>query len=501
MTSTVLGVYLLAYATRCLLVVVQGTAGGMDRVEWPDEPVYDWAGQSLALVGLVLIWLVPIGFLARALGETWFPGGAVLRFLLLAGPALWLTFPIGALSSLSAVSRWVFFRPVIPGRMLKLFPSTLLFYLASALLLVLAVGPWYLAVFGGLPLLLLLAGPLSAAMLLIYVRILGRLAWRIVQFGPLKVSQPGQRQPPGKPASPKPRALHRLVQANDPWADPPELEPVVAPHKHRSPTGLLDEENCDPYGLADAREAAAPPEEEQPPPRRPLDPEEEDARRGYEVPEEQHKPAVTKEPSRGRGPRRKGGPRPARKKSPPGSFFGGVLGFPWYETSLSAWAGYPWGAACWGFWSGERFSSCRRSLNDQNCFRRLPAESCETGCARHADRSSRVLLPVRRNSSNCCLPRLTVQGNSSPSEEVLHTIHRPCQNEHGRVANSITIIVQHNLPAAKQSLDSYSHHIAPGVLPENFLRRHRPSSVGQVGKDPNAQRSPGEVDEPEIAVG
>src|ERR1700752_2650193 len=77
--AVVVGFYLLAYAAHCLLVVVHGTAGGYDRVTWPDEPILDWASHSMALVGLVLLWLIPIGLLSRALEDVLLPGQGVLR--------------------------------------------------------------------------------------------------------------------------------------------------------------------------------------------------------------------------------------------------------------------------------------------------------------------------------------------------------------------------------------------------------------------------------------
>jgi len=335
--ATIIGFYLLAYAARCILTVVQGTAGGMDRVEWADEPIIDWASNSMALAGLVLIWLIPIGFLSRALEGTWLPGRGALRTILLAVPALWLTFPIGSLSSLSAVSRWAFFRPVIAGRMLRLFPSTLLFYLGSALLGALALVPMYVAIVAGRPWLLVLAGPLTAAALLIYARILGRLAWRIVQLGPLKVSEARKPALVRKPTPAAPQLPLAPIEVEDPWAGPQTAaEPVAAPRAHSSPTGLLEEENCDPYGLANDKGPTQPQQEEQPAvPQRPLDPEEEEARRGYGTSEEEEKDA-SPEPARRKKTRRKGAPR-AGRKGPPGSSFGGVIGFPWYDTSLSAW--------------------------------------------------------------------------------------------------------------------------------------------------------------------
>src|SRR5579862_334077 len=138
--TAILSLCLLCYLARCVLVVVEATAAGADRVQWPDEGYIDWIVQSLSLIGLAVVLMAPAGILAASLG---------LPTVLLPGPLLWLLFPIGALSSLSAEMRWIFFRPVIVTRMVKLLPWTLLFYASSGVVLVLAVVPWNVAVWGG----------------------------------------------------------------------------------------------------------------------------------------------------------------------------------------------------------------------------------------------------------------------------------------------------------------------------------------------------------------
>ena len=139
----IIGVYVLAYTARCVLVVFQGTALGEDNVTWPDEPIADWVGGSVHLVALILLWVMPIGFLARGLGSVWLERDPALRMLLLLVPGLWLLFPIGLLSSASTVSRWAFFRPVIVWRSAAIFSSTIVFYLATAFIWAWASGLWY----------------------------------------------------------------------------------------------------------------------------------------------------------------------------------------------------------------------------------------------------------------------------------------------------------------------------------------------------------------------
>src|SRR5262245_23647308 len=208
-----------AYAAHCYLVVVQETAAGNDRVRWPKDPLHDRLGDAFYLAGFLALCLAPAGIASRALRHDWLPDAGALRLLLLAVPLLWLGFPVALLSSLSASSRWVPLRPVILGRMLILAPSTLGFYLSTAVLLALAAALSYLAVFTPRAWLLLVAAPVGAAVLLIHARLLGRLARLVQKLGPVRGSAPAR-----SPSAPSPkkgrRAPTRGVEAHDPWAAP-----------------------------------------------------------------------------------------------------------------------------------------------------------------------------------------------------------------------------------------------------------------------------------------
>src|SRR5437868_6981713 len=59
--------YTLAFALRSYLIAVQGTTAGIDKVEWPDEPVLDWLIASIPTVLMMLLWLIPPGLLSRAM--------------------------------------------------------------------------------------------------------------------------------------------------------------------------------------------------------------------------------------------------------------------------------------------------------------------------------------------------------------------------------------------------------------------------------------------------
>ncbi len=223
--SIMIGVCVLAYAARCVLVVVQETGSGQDEIVWPNEPYVDWLGHAVQFLELLGIWLAPAALTARLLRNVWLPQEGVLRVLLLAGPVLWLFFPIGLLSSLSAQSPWVPFRWSIFLCFLRIAPSALVFYVQTALLLSAAVVPWYYALFGDRGILLPTAAAVSAAVLLLYARLLGRLAWIIQRLpSPSPKCTPAQTKVEKRPPPRRKKKRKPGSKVCDPWAIPEEEE-------------------------------------------------------------------------------------------------------------------------------------------------------------------------------------------------------------------------------------------------------------------------------------
>jgi hypothetical protein len=325
--AAIVALCLLAYISRCVLVVVEATAAGAGRVHWPDEGYIDWIVQSFALIGLAVFLLFPAGIVAAALG---------LPTLYLIGPVLWLLFPIGTLSSLTGEMRWVFFRPVIATRMIQVLPWTLLFYVCSGLVLGLALGLWYLAVFGSQSLpLLCLAAPVSGAMVLIYARLLGLLAWKMGQLGPLQAAEPSRRSRRGEDL---------LDSAAVPSHIPvpvPRVEPEMEPGPGRipqSPTGLLEVENLAPYELA-ADHSPPQPRQSEPQPKRlrPLDPEEIDSQNPYAMADAPPpNPALTTDMFLATLPRSYTQPTSHEEDGQASLSAVSVVAFPFYDTSLLA---------------------------------------------------------------------------------------------------------------------------------------------------------------------
>jgi hypothetical protein len=300
----------LAYVAHCLLVIVQDTAAGIDRVRWPDEPFMDWLLRAVFLGILLSVWLVPAGILSRSLRHVWLPDDPGLRFLILAVPGLWLFLPVGLLSSLGSVSRWGFLRPSVIAGLLRQLPRTVAFYAISLALAVGAAFLWREALRSPRLLLLPVAAIASAYAFLVYARLLGRLAWLINR----QMTTP---RPAARAIKPPKEAAH--VRSHDPWSAPASRPKATKTDEPPSPPLPVSG-----YGLAD----------EEPPKRPPIKPLD-----GYDPigddlpPEDEEEPAS---PLRGRSIRR---PLERARPEPIPAFplFNGVYSFPCYDTSLKAW--------------------------------------------------------------------------------------------------------------------------------------------------------------------
>src|SRR5947208_1533404 len=93
-----------AYLAYSFLAVLSDTAVGNDAVLWPGDPLFDWFFKGWYLGWLVAVWAVPATFLVSLFR---LPGPL---FAACVAACLWLLFPIGLLSSLSAESRFAVLR-------------------------------------------------------------------------------------------------------------------------------------------------------------------------------------------------------------------------------------------------------------------------------------------------------------------------------------------------------------------------------------------------------
>lgn len=267
--TILMGVCVLTYMAHCFLVVVENTAAGNDVVDWPDEPYLDWVWKVFYLT-----WLAGIGagvswLLLRPV-RAWQGNEFLLLKALLAMTGTWVLFPVCLLSSLSGGSVWMVFRWTVLGRLIRNPLTVLSFYAVSAVLLAglgllggLAVAgpPWWL-----LP----VAGPVLAAGWLIYGRLLGRLAWVVLQGEPEEETE--SPPPPAAPAGPKP--LPKIVTESPPATTLPVegygVQDVEAPPPVLSLLGSGEGTNGTPPpgqpGRKRKRQRISPP----PPPRWPL---------------------------------------------------------------------------------------------------------------------------------------------------------------------------------------------------------------------------------------
>lgn len=171
-----LSIWTFSFSADCAVRVLESTASGLDHVEawseggwkeWVPHALYlGWIGSIPALVGYVA------GLIAQRLDAPFWPVTLAAVFVL---------YPIALLSALDANSVWVPLTKVVFKSLLVLWWGWIGFYLLTALI---AAGLGALLYYG-VPRLevfaFLAVAPLLSASLLIYARLLGRLAWKIGQ--------------------------------------------------------------------------------------------------------------------------------------------------------------------------------------------------------------------------------------------------------------------------------------------------------------------------------
>lgn len=168
-------IFTFAYAADCCLCVVESTSYGLDDIEtWPDGTWREWMPKLVYLIWIAAIPTVVsagVGKLAEFGGLPSWPVRLGMLFIL---------YPIAFLSALESTSPWVpLTLPIV--RTLYLIPgSWLTFYLLTALMAALLTG--LLIAFQSIGIVAMIPfGPILAACVLIYARLVGRLGWKISQ--------------------------------------------------------------------------------------------------------------------------------------------------------------------------------------------------------------------------------------------------------------------------------------------------------------------------------
>jgi hypothetical protein len=205
-----LGLFVITYACHNFLTIVQDTAAGCDDVNWPDEPLQDWLPRGAYLLGLIAVVLAPVGFLRVMLKSNGVAGDLTLPLLAAGAILFWLAFPICLLSSLSGSSRLFILRAKLLIQLLRIPGAMLIFYIVSALLFIAVIALLYLTFSNGWFLLVPVIAIGGSVILMVYARLVGRIAWLVSEL------RPAPRKPRTQPL-PAPAVR---VEVQDPWAAP-----------------------------------------------------------------------------------------------------------------------------------------------------------------------------------------------------------------------------------------------------------------------------------------
>lgn len=196
------GLWLLSYASYWFLLVIDRTAVGINvvKVHWPDESVSQRLSKLGYLIFIVGVWLLPVlaffKFMELPLRDELLPPLVVST----ACTVLWLMLPLSLLASMNSESNTDILRIHVLLRLVRRWRITLAFYAYTFPLLLGCALVTYLALFGWVTVreaaetssvtwlpelveiwswafVLPLTAGVAATALLIYARLLGRLAW------------------------------------------------------------------------------------------------------------------------------------------------------------------------------------------------------------------------------------------------------------------------------------------------------------------------------------
>lgn len=170
------GTIWIAILTGCGVTIVRETAAGNEQIEnWPDAAFFDWIGDSLFVLSALAIGALP------GLGIAAFSGlSGAPRWYCLAG-SLWATFPVAFLSMLESESFMIPLSPPVLRSLAGAWADWGLFYVETGVLATTAGWIAAEAVAFGTPVAAPVLLPALVALLLIYFRLLGRLAWRCAE--------------------------------------------------------------------------------------------------------------------------------------------------------------------------------------------------------------------------------------------------------------------------------------------------------------------------------
>jgi hypothetical protein len=172
----VIFIWTTAYASTFFLSVVQDTASGTQNVVWSKHALWEAFLAFLYMAWLFVCSTVPFAMLVAPLRPAF--GHGVFAWSLL--PSIVLVFPFVLLSSLASQSLFGFHGAVIVALLLRPYVLVVLWTM-STLLLGFSVALGYLTIgrYSDFVFLAPVTGFTWSACLLIYARLLGRVAWII----------------------------------------------------------------------------------------------------------------------------------------------------------------------------------------------------------------------------------------------------------------------------------------------------------------------------------
>jgi hypothetical protein len=175
--AIIVGWVLMSFVAACLIDITVNAAYNADKLgDWPYEGFVDRIFSLLRVVWCLAFAAIPagaVGTIAAFLGAPFWLGFA---------PVAIFTFPFVLLSGLEADSPFWPFSEAIAQSLRQARSSWLAFYLTSAVLLGVCGVATVLIFRQAGPASMLILGPIWAAAVFIYGRLLGRLAWLVMKY-------------------------------------------------------------------------------------------------------------------------------------------------------------------------------------------------------------------------------------------------------------------------------------------------------------------------------
>ena len=222
--SVIVGFVFLMFAAHYYLSVLEGTAAGAREIPWEGDAITNNFTKVFYLAWLMGLWAGPAYFVGRAIAS-----GSDAAWIKLAAPLLviWVVYPLSQLASLSASSVWVPMNLDVFARLAQK-PLVTIGFFALTLPVFALIGiafKWAYMTRGEFP--LLFAGvPLLCFAVLLYARLLGRLAFALM-FTKNLFKRKKKKKPKNEPA--KSDADTEFDEPAPAPLQPSEMAPINTP--------------------------------------------------------------------------------------------------------------------------------------------------------------------------------------------------------------------------------------------------------------------------------